>query len=115
MRNIIVTFLLVSSISIMAKSKDIAKEVIAIYKDATVYTGYTNYSFKDAKTGKDIEIQATSEHIDPDLAKKIVVPKNLLEDPEKIEGLPGANPKLVGKKFKIQYLKNEKIVVTRAK
>ena len=115
MRNIIVTLLLVSSISIAAKSKKVTSEVIAIYKHAMVYTGYTNYSFTDAKTGKEIEIQATDKNIDPDLAKKIVVPKDLLEDPEKIEGLPGANPKLVGKKFKIQYLKNDKIIVTRVK
>lgn len=115
MRNIIVTMLLISSISIVAKSKKTTNEVTAIYKDATVYTGYTQYLFTDAKTGKDIEIQATDKNIDPALAKKILVPKDLLEDPEKNEGLPGANPKLVGKKFKIQYLKNDKIIVTKIK
>lgn len=115
MRKIVSLALIIGSISIIAQSKNTPREVTAIYKDATVYTGYTNYLFKDVKTGKDIEIQATDKNIDPDLAKKIEVPKDLLEDPRNIEGLPGANPKLIGKKFKIKYLKDDKILIIRAK
>jgi hypothetical protein len=114
MKKIIFLLMLLCTIAILGKSKKDSKSILAIYENATVYTSYTLYSFKDAKTGKKIEINSTSEFVDAELAKKVVVPKDLLEDPTKIEGLPGANPKLVGKKFNIQYLPNDKIIVKKA-
>ncbi len=103
---IILTF---SFSNLFAKDKAIIKEITATYVNATVYTGYTGYFFKDKKTGKEIQVQDAH---DPEMVK---VPNDLLEDSKDLEGLPGANPKLIGKKFIIHYLKGDRIVVTRAK
>ena len=110
MNKLLTIFFLLFSITILdAKDKSNKKEVIAIYKDATFYTGYTSYLFTDSKTGKEIEIQAVSGE------KKVKAPKDLLEDTSKIEGIPGANPEKIGKKYSIQYLKNDKIIIKETK
>jgi hypothetical protein len=108
-RIFIFTIILTLSLwNLSAKDKSVIKEVTATYVSATVYTGYTGYFFKDKKTGKEIQVQDAH---DPEMVK---VPNNLLEDSKDLEGLPGANPKLVGKTYIIKYLNGDKIVVTKA-
>ena len=94
----------------VAKSGTVTKKVIAIYQDCTVYTGYTGYFFKDKKTGKKIQIQVVN---DPE--NKVTVPKDLIEDTKDLEGLPGANPKMVGKAFEILYFKDETVIVRKVR
>ena len=98
----------ISLVSIAAKRKTTVREIKATYEDAIVYTGYTGYFFKETKTGKKIEIQKVSG------ASNVKAPGNLLEDASKIEGLPGANPEMVGKTFTIRYLKGDKITITQS-
>lgn len=102
-------FLTLSFSSLIAKDKSVIKEVAATYVSATVYTGYTGYFFKDKKNGKEIQVQDAQD------LEMVKVPNDLLEDSKDLEGLPGANPKLIGKKYIIKYLKDGKIVVTKAK
>lgn len=90
-------FLFVLLFPLYAKEKP--RELI--YKDAVVYTGYTKYVFTDPKTNKDWDLDVPSDEV-----KKYSIPKNLLENPEEVEGLVGANPKMIGKKFIITELKN---------
>lgn len=89
--------ILFSSFALNAKEK----VQVGIYEDATFYTGVTKYYFKDPKTGKKFQID-----IPNDEAHKSSIPKNLLEDPNEIEGIPGANPKMLGKKFTITERKD---------
>ncbi|MDX1959731.1 MAG: hypothetical protein SFU98_14240 [Leptospiraceae bacterium] len=99
--------ILLSTTFVFAKDKSGTKTIKAKYEDATVYTGYTLYVFKDVASGEKVEIQQVSGET------KVKAPKNLLEDPKEIEGLPGANPKMVGKTFTIKYLKNDRIVISK--
>ncbi len=92
-----------SSFSLIAKNE--VKE--GVFEDAVVYTGVTQYFFKDSQTGKTFQVNVPS-----DEAHKSSVPKNLLEDPNEIEGLPGANPKMIGKKFKITKRKDGSVQIT---
>ncbi len=76
-------------------------QVIAIYENCTVYAGSTEYAFKNAKTNEPITFSVLSI---PEKGIKIPkVPKNLIESTKNIEGVPGANPAQVGKKFKLTY------------
>lgn len=90
-------FLFIAFFPLFSKEKPMEM----IYKDAIVYTGYTKYIFTDPKTKKDWELDVPSDEV-----KKFSIPKTLLENPEEVEGLVGANPKMIGKKFIITDLKN---------
>lgn len=81
-------------------SQDSIKTVIveAIYKNATVYAGATDYYFENAAT------QALIEFRNSNLKEEITVemPDNMLQESE--EGPPEANQKLVGKVFLIHFI-----------
>ncbi len=77
------------------------KSLELIYKDAVVYTGVTIYYFTETQTNKPWELKVPFED-----RSKYSVPKKLLENPEDVEGPVGANPKMIGKKFKALKLKN---------
>lgn len=67
------------------------------YESATVYTGSTDYFFKN-KTGETVKFRVSNFEENPNLS----LPANLLEA-EVEEGPPGANPALIGKKMQITY------------
>lgn len=78
-----------------------AKEVEATYKSCTFYTGSTRYVFETEK-GETIEFSALNEGMeDQQLSAKM--PPNMIRDAEDTLAVSDANPKMVGKKFKIIY------------
>lgn len=77
------------------------KEKIGIYQDATVYAGKTDYAF--TIDGQTVLIEVSN--IDSTAISK--VPSNLT-DPN-ADGLPGANPILIGQQYKIEYDANNHI------
>lgn len=81
-----------------------AKEIEAVYENCTVYASATIFFFKTAQ-GDTVEVSILNKGMEEaELSAK--VPDNLVEDSKDLEGLPGANPQMVGKKFRILY--NEK-------
>jgi len=68
---------------------------VAQYASAAVYAGKTEYQFI-GEDGQDFLISDGNEE-----EKSIKTPDNLLEDPDEIDDLPGANPILIGKKFEL--------------
>lgn len=89
---ILLLVLMLSSFPLFTKEK----VRVGIYQDAVVYTGVTQYIFQDSQTGKTFQISVPFEE-----RNKFSIPKNLLEDPNDVEGVVGANPKMIGKKFTI--------------
>jgi len=91
------------------KAADSSSKVVeAIYQNCTVYASTTMFFFKTAQ-GDSIEVSILNKGME-EAALSAKVPDNLVEDSEGLEGLPGANPEMVGKKFRILY--NEKGEVT---
>ncbi len=77
------------------------RELIGTYKDATVYAGKTDYAFEvDGQTIL-VAVSNLEEKNQP------IMPSNLL-DPNS-EGIPGANPILVGAKYYLEYDVNGKL------
>jgi hypothetical protein len=74
------------------------KIVFATYQEATVYAGRTDYLFEDEIGGMLMIPFSNFDEIFP-----IELPENILESDEELEGLPGVNQELVGKKFKLSY------------
>lgn len=87
------------------------KEIEAIYQDCTVYAGSTIFFFKTTQ-GDTIQVSILNKGMEG-AEKSAKVPENLVDDSKDLEGVPGANPKMVGKKFKIIY--NEKEEVSEVK
>lgn len=84
---------------IQQESTSVAVKIItATYQQATVYTGRTDYLFEDEIGGMLMVEYSNFDEIPP-----IELPENMLENDEELEGPPGANPELIGKKFKISY------------
>lgn len=79
------------------------KVIIATYQAATVYAARTDYQF-ETEEGEMLLIEGNVYD-----EKKIELPDNMLDDSEDIEGPPGANPALEGKKFKIYYNANGEV------
>lgn len=77
------------------------KEVEAIYQDCTVYAGSTIFFFKTIQ-GDTIQVSILNKGME-EAEKSAKVPENLVDDSKDLEGVPGANPKMIGKKFKIIY------------
>lgn len=77
------------------------KEVEAVYESCTFYTGSTKYVFKTEK-GEAIEFSALNEGMD-DQQLSAKMPANMIRDAEDTLATSDANPKMVGKKFKIIY------------
>ncbi len=88
------------------------KEVEAIYQDCTVYASSTIFFFKTAQ-GDTIQVAILNKGME-EAEKSAKVPENLVDDSKDLEGVPGANPKMVGKKFKIIYNTNDEIVEVKA-
>jgi hypothetical protein len=74
------------------------KIVLATYQDATVYAGRTDYTFED-EIGGMLLIEGNSFEREP----IIEVPNNMVDPSEELDGLPGGNPALIGKRFKLYY------------
>ena len=74
------------------------KTVFAIYEQATVYAGRTDYMFED-ENGEMLMVEYSNFEETP----SIELTENMLETDENLEGPPGANPEMVGKKFKLSY------------
>lgn len=85
-----------------------AKEVEAIYKSCTSYTGSTNYVFETEK-GETIEVSALNEGMD-DQHLSAKMPANMIRDADDTLAISDANPKMIGKKFKIIYNENGEII-----
>ena len=78
-----------------------SKEIEATYQDCTVYASATMFFFKTTQ-GDTIQVSILNKGMEEaELSAK--VPDNLVDDSKDIEGVPGANPKMVGKKFRIIY------------
>ncbi len=84
----------------------------AIYQDCTVYASATMFFFKTAQ-GDTIQVSILNKGMEEaELSAK--VPDNLVDDSKDIEGVPGANPKMVGKKFRIIYDAKGEIVEVKS-
>ncbi len=81
--------------------KNTAKQVVAIYENCTVYAGSTEYAFKNAKTKEPIVFNVLN--LPEKGIKTPKLPKNLIDPSKNLEGVPGANPALVGKAFMLLY------------
>jgi hypothetical protein len=92
------------------------KSLEVIYKSAIAYAGSTQYFFEDIKTKNEIIVSVENVSID---GKRIVpkIPKNMLKISKNKdgEGLPEANPKLVGKKFLVLYDKEDNVIQIKQK
>lgn len=84
------------SVNILSEDT-LSKTIIATYQEATVYAARTDYAFEN-EIGELILIEG---NVYDDTA--IDIPDNMLDDDEEIEGPPGANPDLVGKRFLLHY------------
>ncbi len=73
------------------------KMFAAKYVSASVYAGSTDYEFTDTD-GKQIMIRLSN----IDTLENTIMPDNMLEPTDGIEGPPGANPKMVGRNFTIE-------------
>ncbi|MDX1904854.1 MAG: hypothetical protein SFU27_11920 [Thermonemataceae bacterium] len=88
-------------------------EVEAIYLECTVYASTTIFHFKDTIKGDSIDVSVFSE---PDTTGVFVpkMPKNMIDDDPNLEGLPGANPKMIGKKFIIIYNNKKEVIEVKS-
>lgn len=82
------------------------QEVIGIYFSATVYTGATDYFFKNPK-GETFNFRQTNFEEE----QTFKLPKGMLEPIS--EGVPGANKAMIGKRFKINYGPDGKVVAVQ--
>ena len=90
-----------------------AKEIIAIYQSCAVYTGSTQYFFISEK-GDSILFSVLNKALADGETFIAKVPDNLIDDDPNIEGVPGENPKMVGKKFKIIYNQAGEVIEVKA-
>ncbi len=101
-----------TSQSIDSTNTKASKEIEAIYQDCTVYASATMFFFKTAQ-GDTIQVSILNKGMEEaELSAK--VPDNLVDDSKDIEGVPGANPKMVGKKFRIIYDAKGEIVEVKS-
>jgi len=86
-----------------------SNEVDAIYLECTVYASTTIFHFKEVIKGDSIDVSVFTE---PDTTDVFVpkMPKNMVDDDPNLEGLPGAHPKMIGKKFKIIYNDKKEVI-----
>lgn len=73
---------------------------LVTYESCAVYAGATDYVFSDQE-GKRISVRVN--HFDNKKTANTIMPDNMLESGEDLEGPPGANPEMVGKSFKLIY------------
>ena len=80
------------------KSPDTNAYKLVEYESAAVYPDHTKFVFS-------IEDQPFFVNVghEEEIYSKVEMPDNLLEDDTDLEGLPGENPALVGKIFKLYY------------
>ncbi len=89
-----------SSTTEIIKDTAITKPVVAdnsqkvIYQNAIYYTGRVEFHFKDA-AGADVVVYISNMPED----SGAVYPGYLLESTDTLEGIPGANPAMIGKSF----------------
>jgi len=80
----------------------------ATYLNCAVYASSTSFYFKSTQ-GDTIQFSVLNEgEIEAETSAK--VPKGLIEDGKDLEGLPGANPEMVGKKFTIIFDKEGQVI-----
>jgi hypothetical protein len=89
------------------------KEIEAIYKSCTVYTGSTQYFFQTEK-GDTITVSVLNAALADGETLIAKVPDNLIDNNPDLEGVAGENPKMVGKKFKIIYNANGEVTEIKA-
>jgi hypothetical protein len=91
------------------ETKSKSQEIEATYESCTVYAGSTKFFFKPAQ-GELIEVSVLNKGMADEEIYRIKMPDNLVDDRKDLEGLPGANPKMVGKKFKLIYNDQAEVV-----
>jgi hypothetical protein len=89
------------------------KEIEVTYESCTVYAGSTKFFFKPAQ-GELIEVSTLNKGMEDEEKYRIKMPNNLVDDSKDLEGLPGANPKMVGKKFKLIYNDKDEVIEIKA-
>lgn len=94
------------------KEEPKAKEIEAIYINCTVYAASTQFFFKSVAKGDTINVSVLAPEMrDPkDNLTYAKMPEKMIDDDPKLEGVPGAHPKMVGKKFKIIYNDKDEVV-----
>lgn len=75
---------------------------VGIYKNATIYTGRSDYEFE--VEGKSMLIRLSNF----DSANQPMIPSNLTIS--RMDGLPGPNPLLIGKKFTLSFAPQEQLL-----
>lgn len=80
---------------------------VATYENASVYAASTEYVFQ-SEEGKRIFVRH-NQFPEKGIPNPII-PENMLESGEDIEGPPGANPDMVGKQFVIVYKEHGEIL-----
>lgn len=114
---LLVSFFLVNACNNAINSKTdnknkAAREIEVIYENCTVYAGSTKYYFKPAE-GELIEVSVLNKGMEDEEIYRIKIPKNLIDDSKDLEGPPGPNPKMIGKKFKLIYNENDEVIEVR--
>jgi hypothetical protein len=84
--------------------EDTGKMIEATYENATVYAGSTDFLFL---TADDEEIMVRISNFEEE--SQISIPKNMLEDPNLIDGPPGMNTSFEGKTFKLYYSERNEV------
>ncbi|MCU0437149.1 MAG: hypothetical protein MUC49_04495 [Raineya sp.] len=96
------------------KEEPKTKEIEATYVNCTVYAANTQFFFKSAKGDTiTVSVLAPEARMPGDSLTYAKMPDKMIDDDPKLEGVPGAHPKMLGKKFKIIY--NTKDEVTEVK
>ena len=112
-----------TTVTIETPTTEKGTSVVAVFDDCTMYTGKTDYYFTK-ENGEKIEFAVpnvdgfTKEEIAEMRANgtteiDIKFTEAMLDPSEDLEGIPGANPALVGKKFLLVY--DEKGVLLEVK
>ncbi len=108
---LLLSLLFIFSLGIItAQKKEQLKKIDVTYENCTVYTGKTDYLFKRIDNKQEITVVVSAPQFVEKGTKVPSLPKGLVDDSKNLEGLPGANPKMVGKPFVIFYDKDENIV-----
>lgn len=98
-RNFILTLFLAITFCTLSMGQSTDENYIeATFESATVYTGKTDYAFKNAQGRL---IQFSFSNLGENEPWNPTLPDNLLES--NVDGVPGANPELVGKTFLLIY------------
>lgn len=100
-----------STTEIKSARLDNSKAKTVTYESCAVYAASNEYRFSE-KDGNMILVMV-SQLPEEKKKKPVIVPDNMLESTEGLEGPPGANPEMVGKEFILIYDENDEVTEIR--